>query len=86
MMDSKILIFTTVVGATALLFANEKKKKKQCVKSEVTIEAQHLLDSLKAENSMLASDVRHECDSLKKVKQKVKWRVKFVEVEKKDSL
>ena len=85
-MEGKVLIFTTVIGATALLFSAERKKHKHKVENTVTKEAEKLLDSLKQENANLASAVRQECDSLKEVKQKVKWRLKVVEVAKKDSL
>lgn len=85
-MEGKVLIFTTVIGATVLLFSAERKKHKHKIENTVTQEAEKLLDSLKQENAELASAVRHECDSLKQVKQKVKWRLKVVEVAKKDSL
>jgi len=85
-MDGKILILTTVIGAGALFFTVERKKHKPKQESSITKEAENLLDSLKQENTALASQVRHECDSLKEVKQKIKWRIKVIEVAPKDSL
>lgn len=86
-MDAKGVIITTVIGFTALIFTPEiKHRYEQRKKCKVTREAEKVLDSLHHVNDSLAHRIRFERDSLHEVKQRIKWRVKVIQIEKKDSL
>jgi hypothetical protein len=59
-MESKILIFATILGAGGLIFTmipEEKYKKKP--KDKITIQSEQYLDKLKHENEILVDSIKN---------------------------